>query len=75
MDDDKGKWGWVRYQRLWWRDADGRRFYIGHFRNGPTSGYYSTAEVRFRARRPILALKAICESGKHPTTFANAAVN
>lgn len=68
-------WGWVRYERTFWKREDGRKLYIGHFKQDNDPYCWTVAEVRFWAMRPIVAMREICRSGKDPTAFADSVVN
>jgi hypothetical protein len=74
----EAEWGWDTYQRTLWKrdDPDGtRRLYIGKFLSLDLPPGYSTCTIRFWARKPVLAMRAIAKSGKHPSEFADTNVN
>ena len=73
-------WGWTSYRRSGWvrDDPDGtRRLYKATFRTSsiPPTLDYEEVSVQFWARRPILALRHIAASGKHPSDFHSGQVN
>ena len=69
------EWGWVRYERTFWAREDGRKMYIGHFQKDHDPNGWTAAEVKFWARRPVVAMRAIANSGKNPADFMNQDVN
>ena len=75
MAKDEG-WGWTSYRRTGWvsKDDPKRRQYIARFVRHYT-GSSEVVWVAFWARRPVLALRAICEGGKDPAEFRNEEVN
>lgn len=70
-------WGILRYEKTLWMDGDGRRMYIGHFYKGSHFPGQSWEEcsIRFWARKPRVALRTICQSGKDPAEFADKEIN
>ncbi len=72
---DESPWGWDRYERTSWIREDGRPMYVGHFRMNNDPHHWTICRVRFWARRPILALREIVISRKHPEDFADRVIN
>lgn len=69
-------WGWDRYERTPWVRQDGKtRLYVGHFRMDNDPHHWTIVEVRFWAKRPIVALRTICHSGRNPVEFADQIIN
>ncbi len=73
-------WTWERYERTYVTGPDGREAYIGHFRQQvtpipPAIEAWDNLQVVFWAKRPVIALRAICQSGRDPATFHGATVN
>jgi hypothetical protein len=68
-------WSWSRYERTHWVNPDGHKLYIGYFVQFDGPKGYVEAEVKFWAKRPIVALRSICKSGKDPIEFAGQVVN
>lgn len=64
--DTPVEWGWVRYSRTSWTDRTGRRLYVGVFRAEHDPHHYTDTQIRFWARHPILALRAICGEPRSP---------
>jgi len=78
-------WGWTRYKKSHWQRDDGYKAYIGCFQRSVKSedvelwnlgdhtysvfGDYIRVEVLFWSKHPVLAMRAICQSGKDPITF------
>jgi len=69
------EWGWTSYKRLGWADKQGRRLYEAHLRSFDGPMGFSTCTIRFWARRPIIALRTIVNSGKDPVTFHEKEIN
>lgn len=69
------EWGWTSYERTNWEREDGRRLYIGHFKQNNDPFNWTEVRIKFWARRPIVALGTICRSGKDPVEFEGQAVN
>lgn len=73
-------WSWERYERTILRRADGRKAYVGHFRRelkpiGPALASWENLPVVFWAKRPIIALRMICQSGRDPAEFHGQTIN
>lgn len=71
------KWGITSYRRSdYWVREDGRKGYVGCFlhTNCALLGY-SSCSVHFWAKRPILALREIVNSGRDPVTFTEQTIN
>ena len=68
------KWGWTRYERTHWK-RDGRKAYIGYFKKNNDPYNWTTQRIQFWAQQPIIALRFICNSGKHPKEFDGKEVN
>jgi len=78
-------WGWTHYKWTYWQRDDGYKAYIGYFKRPVLSddvdrwnagdhtysvfGEYIRVEVLFWSKHPVLAMRAICQSGKDPATF------
>jgi hypothetical protein len=79
--DQPTNWGWTSYEKLGWVTVDehgDHPMYYARFTGYVPDGnihHYWKAYVRFYARRPVLALRAIVESGKNPTDFADEVIN
>lgn len=68
-------WGWTSYEKTSWVKDYDCKLYIGHFRTTDDPDNFTKVTIRFWARRPILALRKIVESGKVPLTFAEKTIN
>ena len=68
-------WGWTSYEKTHWKRDDGRKLYIGHFRQDNDPHNWTAQTIRFWAHRPIIALRGIVNSGKDPKVFDNKEVN
>lgn len=75
MNRNEMDWGWERYERTYWQREDGRKLYIGHFRSSNDPNAWTLTQIKFWARQPVVAMKAICQSGKDPLEFQNQVVN
>ena len=61
----RDEWGWTSYRGTGWvRSADGRRLYEAHLRTFGSPRGFSTCTLRFYARHPRLALRALCQGKK-----------
>lgn len=74
-DIDESPWGWVRYERTPFTRDGGGRMYVGHFRMAHDPNHWTVCQVRFWARHPILALREIADSRRHPQEFADHVIN
>lgn len=72
-----GTWAILRYERTLLRQDDGLKLYVGHFCRGEylSRDGWEECTVMFWARRPVLAMRAIVQSGKNPAEFAGQEVN
>jgi hypothetical protein len=70
----EGEWGWTSYKRLGWANKQGQRLYEAHLRSDGPRGF-ATCTIRFWARRPIIALRNIVNSGKDPIEFHQKEIN
>ena len=59
-------WGWTSYRRLPWRRDNGAKLYEVHLWAPEAPMGWQTIRLRFWARRPILALRMICQGLKKP---------
>ena len=70
------EWGWTSYRRTGWvKVGSEHRQYIGHFTRLDSLTSWTRATIRFWAHRPIIALRAICESGNDPIAYHNQNIN
>jgi hypothetical protein len=70
------KWGWTSYRRKGWEEPEGQHLYGAWFQSEPTKdGSYDRYYLMFWARRPVLALRQIVESKKHPRKFQGNRIN
>ena len=75
MPEPQQIWGWTSYELTPWRDDDGRKLYVAHFRREHDYHSWSTQTIRFWARRPLIALRTIANSGNEPCEYNNATIN
>lgn len=79
-------WYWERYERTLFKRGDGCKAYIGHFRRDLTASEcvamrpkclaaWDNVPVVFWAKRPIIALRTICQSGRDPAEFHGQTIN
>jgi hypothetical protein len=70
----KNDWGYTSYEHTGWANDNDKKCYHARFMKIHPDGY-ETCRMYFYASRPILALRAICNSGKNPIEYDNAEVN
>jgi len=68
------EWGWVRYERTHWQREDGRKLYIGHFKQDNDLLNWTAITVRFWARHPVKAMSIIANSDD-PSQWRDKVVN
>lgn len=68
-------WGWTSYERTGFVRDDGSKLYVGHFRRENDIYNWTVQTIRFWAKRPIVALRTIVNSGKDPSKFNSQDVN
>ena len=76
----ESEWIWERYERTYLTRPDGRKCYIGHFRREvipvpPGIAAWDNLAVVFWAKHPIIAMRAIWQSGRDPAEFHGQMVN
>ncbi len=77
----KLKWYWTSYRRdysdayLPGQKVGDRKCYIGCFYAEDGLPCFWRSTIRFWAHRPVLALREIVQSGKHPREFTDTLVN
>jgi len=69
------KWLYDRYERTVWRSENGVKMYIGYFTQLHNDCSWTECQVKFYARRPIVAMRTIASSGRNPADFANKEIN
>ena len=69
------EWGWTSYRREGWTRDDGRRLYTFRLRSDTTTLGFQTCTVQFWAKRPMLAIRAVINSGRDPLTYHGTAIN
>lgn len=78
MSNTMTNWGWTSYKRTGWIHASNRRIYSANFMAvglDENELGYAKCRVMFAALHPILALRAIVDSGKDPLDFDDTVIN
>ena len=57
-------WGWTSYRRAGWLNQQGQRLYVVHFQSIEGQNGYTRMTLHVWARRPVLALRALCKEKK-----------
>lgn len=57
-------WGWTSYRRAGWLNQQGQRLYVVHFQSIEGQNGYTRITLHVWARRPVLALRALCKEKK-----------
>lgn len=57
-------WGWTSYRRAGWVNQQGQRLYVVHFQSIEGPNGYTRITLHVWARRPVLALRALCKEKK-----------
>lgn len=57
-------WGWTSYRRAGWLNELGQRLYVVRLQSIEGQNGYTTITLRVWARRPVLALRALCNEKK-----------
>ncbi|MFY4728769.1 hypothetical protein [Nitrospira sp. BLG_2] len=57
-------WGWTSYRRAGWLNQQGQRLYVVHFQSTEGQNGYTRITLHVWARRPVLALRALCKEKK-----------
>ena len=68
-------WGWTSYTRKPWVRDDGRKLYTFYLRSDTSTLQFQTCSIQFWAKRPILAIREILNSGKDPLSYDGKTVN
>jgi hypothetical protein len=68
-------WGWTSYARKPWARDDGRKLYTFYLRSDTSTLEFQTCTIQFWAKRPILAIREIINSGKDPLSYDGKTVN
>ena len=65
-------WGWTSYRRTGWCDGYGNQLYRARLTtrgDADPDDTWDECIIVFCAKRPVLALRAICDSGTNPLEF------
>jgi hypothetical protein len=57
-------WGWTSYRRAGWLNQQAQRLYVVHFQSIEGQYGYTRITLHLWARRPVLALRALCKEKK-----------
>lgn len=57
-------WGWTSYRRAGWLNQQGQRLYVVHLQSIEGQNGYTRMTLHVWARRPVLALRALCKEKK-----------
>jgi hypothetical protein len=69
-------WCWTTYHKTGWIKDNGKKLYEGLFRTmGNARDGYLACKIPFYASRPVIAMRTIVNSGKHPQEFYSLEVN
>lgn len=63
-------WGWTSYRRAGWVNQQGQRLYVVHFQSIEAPNGYIRITLHIWARRPVLALRALCRRKRASKNFS-----